>query len=71
MKNTKTTGCVEVKGMNTNNIKFLKGRAKRKLFTQKIMLTLMCVSRTKENSEREQAYWNTSTAKTGLSVRVT
>ncbi len=50
---------VEGQGTDITDNKSLKGRAKRKLITQKMMLTLVEVVREKEQPEKEQAYWNT------------
>lgn len=57
--NTGSFAVVEGEGTDISDVKSLQGRAKRKLITQKMMLTLVDVSKTKENPEREKAYWNT------------
>ncbi len=46
-------------GSDLNNRKALKGRAKRKLITQKMMLSLVDVSDSKESIKNKKGYWNT------------
>ena len=41
-------------GTDISDVKFLQGRAKRKLITQKMMLSLVNISRIKENPQREK-----------------
>jgi Replication protein len=46
-------------GSDLNNSKALKGRAKRKLITQKMILGLVDVSNNKGNHRSKRSYWNT------------
>ena len=46
-------------GTDGNNEKALKGRAKRKLITQKLMLQLIDIAKEKGADDRFKAYWNT------------
>lgn len=46
-------------GSDLNNSKALKGRAKRKLITQKMILSLVDVSKNKGNNQKKKSYWNT------------
>jgi hypothetical protein len=46
-------------GSDLNNGKALKGRAKRKLITQKMMLSLLDVANKKGDSQNKKSYWNT------------
>ncbi|TWP31796.1 hypothetical protein ETU08_00380 [Apibacter muscae] len=57
--NTHSLILLEGEGTDQSDIKSLKGRAKRKLITQKMMLNLIDVCKTKEDSQRQKSYWNT------------
>ena len=46
-------------GTDLNNGKASKGRAKRKMITQKMALSLIDVCNKNGTTERKQAYWNT------------
>jgi hypothetical protein len=46
-------------GSELSNDKAIKGRAKRKMITNKMTLSLVDVAREKEHFERLQTYWNT------------
>jgi hypothetical protein len=50
---------VSGKGSDLSNCKALKGKAKRKMITQKMVLSLIDVSKKNGTTEREKAYWNT------------
>jgi plasmid rolling circle replication initiator protein Rep len=50
---------VNGKGSDLSNGKALKGKAKRKLITQKMVLNLIDVSKKNGTTEREKGYWNT------------
>ncbi len=50
---------VQGKGSDVNNIKALKGRAKRKTRTQIMMLNLIKIAEENGEPELEKAYWNT------------
>lgn len=50
---------VNGKGSDLNNGKALKGKAKRKMITQKMVLSLIDVSKQNGTKEREKGYWNT------------
>jgi hypothetical protein len=46
-------------GSDLSNNKAIKGRAKRKLITQKMVLSLMDVAKDKGDYQRKKSYWNT------------
>ncbi|MFN3405632.1 MAG: protein rep [Cytophagaceae bacterium] len=46
-------------GTELDNQKAIKGRAKRKMITQKMALSLIDIAKTKKKDERIKAYWNT------------
>jgi hypothetical protein len=50
---------VNGKGSDLANDKALKGRAKRKMITQKMIFSLIDVARKKEDREKMDSYWNT------------
>jgi len=50
---------VKGNGTKINNNKSLLSRAKRKMITQKMILSLIDVSKSKEDPKRAKAYWNT------------
>ena len=50
---------VNGKGSDLSNGKALKGKAKRKMITQKMVLNLIDVSKQNGTKEREKGYWNT------------
>jgi hypothetical protein len=47
------------KDSDLSNNKALKGKAKRKMITQKMVLSLINVSKKNGTTEREKGYWNT------------
>ncbi|TWP27366.1 hypothetical protein ETU09_07945 [Apibacter muscae] len=49
---------LEGEGTALSDIKALQGRAKRKLITQKMMLNLIDLSKSKEDYQRQKSYWN-------------
>lgn len=50
---------VSGRGSDLGNKKFLKGKAKRKLITQKMILRLIDVKEGRIIDEQRQSYWNT------------
>ena len=55
----KTPIIVKGNGSDLNNIKALRGRAKRKMITQAMVLSLIDVTENTGNDERKKGYWNT------------
>lgn len=57
--NKNNTILITGKGSELSKTKALKGRAKRKMITQKMVLSLIDISNKKHTSERIKPYWNT------------